>query len=320
MQPGQQRPGQHPGQQYAAATQQLECDSCGAALDLDPHRRTTVCLYCASPAVVQRPASPNRPNPTFVLAFVLTEDRARQIAQRWARGRWLAPSAFRNAPADEVRGVYVPAYLYTASAHSTYSASIGEHYTVTESYTTTDSQGRTVTRTRTRTETEWRQLSGRHAAYVADIVVTASRGIPNHELDAIEPFDLRALHRYSPKVVSGWITEEPSLTAAQCQQMAQKEALEEIGRRLGAFMPGDKHANLRYQTYLQEQDAVLTLLPIWVLAVRYHPEKEVVRLLVNGQTGRIYGRQPYSWIKITLLVVVLLAVVAAIVVVVVASQ
>lgn len=275
-------------------------------LDVAPEHRTAKCPYCASPQVVERPASPDRPNPTFVLAFVLPEERAKTIARDWARGRWFAPTAFRHAPIGDTRGVYLPSYLYTASAHTTYNASIGENYTETETYTTTDSEGKTVTRTRTVTKTEWRSLSGSHSEYVSDIFVTASRGIPNAELEAIEPFDLRALHRYTPKVVSGWTAEEPSLGPDECMQLAQQEALAEIGNRLGSFMPGDSHRDLQYQTVLREQNAVLTLVPVWVLAVRYADDKPVVRLLVNGQSGKIYGRRPLSWPKVILFVVTLL--------------
>jgi hypothetical protein len=278
-------------------------------LDVAPEHRTTKCPYCASPQVVERPSSQDRPNPTFVLAFVIPEARAKEIAEKWVRGRWLAPSAFRDAPIADTRGVYLPSYLYTASAHTTFNASIGENYQETETYTTTDSEGKTVTRTRTVTKTEWRSLSGSHAEYVSDIFVTASRGIPNAELEAIEPFDLRALHRYTPKVVSGWIAEEPSISPEACMQEAQQEALTEIGRRLSRFMPGDSHRGLQYQTVLREQNAVLTLVPVWVLAVRYAEDESPVRLLVNGQTGKLYGDRPLSWVKVTLLVLLAIALV-----------
>jgi hypothetical protein len=237
------------------------------------------------------------------------EERAKTIARDWVRGRWFAPSGFRDAEINDTRGVYLPSYLYTASAHTTYNASIGENYTETETYTTTNSEGKTVTRTRTVTKTEWRQLSGSHSEYVSDIFVTASRGIPNAELEAIEPFDLRALHRYTPKVVSGWTAEEPSVLPEECMQTAQQEALAEIGKRLDSFMPGDSHRDLQYQTVLREQNAELTLVPVWVLAVRYAEDKPIVRLLVNGQTGQLFGKRPISWVKVVAFVLVILAIV-----------
>ncbi len=299
----------------------LECQTCGAALAVEAHQRTAKCVYCASPSIVQRPPSPDRPDPTFVLGFVVPPERALETARRWIKKPWLAPEAFRRAVPDEIRGLYLPAYVYSAAAFSDYSAQIGENYTVTETYTTTDSKGRTVTRTRTRVETEWRSLSGRYATYVHDRVVTASRGIPNAELEAIEPFDLRALHRYTPKMISGWLAEEASLAQAECLAMARSEAVDAVGRMLGPFMPGDKHRNLTHRTWLEQEHLALTLLPIWVLAVRYAPDKPLVRLLVNGQTGAVYGKAPRSGLKIALLVLaIVLAIAVPVIALVLASQ
>lgn len=290
----------------------LECRNCGAALAVGTHERTANCVYCASPAVIERPPSPDRPSPEFVLGFVVPPERAVAIARDFVKKPLFAPSAFRRAVPEEIRGLYLPAYLYSAAAFTRFRAHIGENYTVTETYRTTDSQGRTVTRTRTRIETEWRSLSGEHATYVHDKLVTASRGITNDELEAIEPFDLRALHRYTPKVVSGWLAEEPSLGRAECVELARREAVDAVSRLLGSFMPGDRYRNLEHQTWLQDEHLALTLLPIWVLAVRYAADKPAVRLLVNGQTGRIYGKAPISAVKVTAAVLVLLGVLAAI--------
>jgi hypothetical protein len=175
-----------------------------------------------------------------------------------------------------------------------YRAEIGEHYTVVETYT--DSKGKT--RTRTRTKTEWRDLAGKWAAFVDDLVVTASQGLPNHELEAVEPFDLRALRRYTPKVISGWLAEDPSLPKAACLELARQEAQASVGQRLQGHMPGDSHRGLEWETRLRHEDLELLLLPVWVLAVRHAPDAPLVRMVLNGQTGRIHGRPPRSWIMI----------------------
>jgi hypothetical protein len=289
----------------------LQCEGCGAQINVAAGLRTAKCPYCASPAVVARPADPSRPEPSFVVGFVVTEEAARATARKWLRRAWLAPSAFRRADLADVRGTYLPAYLYTAEAHARYQASIGENYTVVETYTTTDSKGNTVTRTRTRTKTEWRELSGEWSAFVDDAIVTSSRGLPNDELQAIEPFDLRALMRFTPAVLAGWIAEDPSLSPAACMQQARAEAADSIAARLAAHMPGDSHRELRFTHTLKNEDLELLMLPVWVLAVRYAADRPPVRLVLNGQTGSIHGRAPKSWAKIGGIVLAVLGLVAA---------
>jgi hypothetical protein len=264
--------------------------------------RTTVCPYCAAPSVVERPPAPERPLPTFALGFVQTPDKARELArQNLLRRSFWAPSSVRNASVEELRGIYVPAWLYSALAESQYSAEIGENYTVTETYTTTEN-GRTVTKTRQVTKTEWRPLRGRHTEYVPDVLVSASSGLPNEELEQIEPFDLRALRRYHDALVAGWITEEPSLTQQQCLQQARDEVSAHLDKRLASFMPGDSHRALSFRTSFHNEALVVCLLPVWVLALRHDPRKPPLRFLVNGQTGKVYGRVPVSWVKVSLAV------------------
>jgi len=199
--------------------------------------------------------------------------------------------------------VYLPAWLYGAIARTSYSAQIGENYQETQTYTARDSKGNTVTRTRTVTKTEWRSLQGQHSCYVLDVIVTASGGVSNAALEAIEPFDLRALRRYSPSLISGWLAEDPSRSKAECLQLAHNESVENISAMLNDFMPGDRHRDLNYQSRLDEEVIDLVLLPVWSFAVKYHPEKDAVRILVNGQTGRVHGRVPTSAIKVMVAVI-----------------
>ncbi|GAB5515172.1 TFIIB-type zinc ribbon-containing protein [Rhodopirellula baltica] len=294
--------------------QEIACQSCGAALTGLAGMLATICPYCASPSVIQRPPSKNRPTPTFAIGFVVDQERATELVKQWiGRAHWFARSDFKRAAPNCTRGVYLPAYLYGAVADTQYSASIGENYTETETYTTTDSNGKQVTRTRTVTKTEWRSLTGQHSCYVLDVIVTASKGTDNDSLEAIEPFDLRALRRYSPSIITGWLAELPSRDQATCFQLAHGETIAKVGSQLKNFMPGDSHRNLEHRTQLSREVIDLVLLPIWCFAVRYDENQPPVQILVNGQTGRVGGSVPTSTTKIALVVGAVLLFIAFIV-------
>jgi len=285
---------------------EIQCRNCGARLIVEPHLRTAECPYCASTSVVEREASSGVIDPTFALGFVIDRERARETCVRWIRSRGpFAKNEFKRAMPEKGRGLYMPAYLYAAVARASYRCDIGENYT--ETYTTTDSKGKTVVRTRI--VTEWRELEGNTASYVQDVLVTASKGIPNALLEEVEPFDLRALLRYSPGVISGWIAEEASMSAEECTQLARNESVESIHRSLSGFMPGDLHRNLQAQVKLHDEVSELVLLPVWVFAVRHSESEPPVQILINGQTGVVAGRVPRSFVKIALAVVFGLALV-----------
>ncbi|MDP6740187.1 MAG: hypothetical protein QF404_09265, partial [Planctomycetota bacterium] len=135
-------------------------------------------------------------------------------------------------------------------------------------------------------------------------------------LESVEPFDLRALRRYSSDLLAGWIAEEPSLAADECRQTAQTEMRESIEQDLAAFMPGDSSSNIRADVAFSDEVSHLVLLPLWVFALRYSEDEEPIRIVINGQNGQVGGRLPISWAKIVGVVLFSLLALAAVFVVV----
>jgi hypothetical protein len=289
------------------------CGQCGAMLAFDG-ARTQRCPYCDSPNFVERPPTTGLPDPHFVVTFIGDATVARLALDRWLGNRTMfAESSLRHAKVEDLRGVYVPAYLYSAVAQTDYTAQIGENYTETETYTTTNSEGKSETHTRTVTRTEYRALAGEHIGYVSDVIVTASAGLGNNELQQIEPFDLKQMRRFAPPLISGWITEEFSRKTDECMTLSRGEALDQIGGKLGRFMPGDSYSDLTYKTAVSWETLDPILVPLWVFAVRYRDDKPPLRVLINGQTGAIAGKVPLSGWKILFAILGGLAVIAAII-------
>lgn len=287
----------------------LACESCGAALELGDAQRTATCPFCASPSVVERPATRDRPPPRFAIGFAIPREQAQRSVREWTRKGLFRHSGLDAADVAEMRGTYVPAFLYSAAAEAEYSARIGENYTETQTYVVFVN-GKLQTRTRTVTKTEWRSLAGRWAGYAHDVLVTASRGIANHELEALEPYDLRSIRRYTPALISGWIAEDPTMDHANCAQLARAEAAQQVGRRLAAFMPGDKHDSLEYSWRMTAESLELMLVPVWIVAVRHRADRPPLRVLVNGLSGKLVsGKKPLSWWKVGLAVALVIALV-----------
>lgn len=269
-------------------------------LSIGAEQRTERCPFCDAATVVTRESVPGRPHPAFALGFVIGREQAAQAVARWIRRRKMAPFGLTRAAAERITGIYLPAYLYSATADSQYRASIGENYK--RLGIEGDDDGGVVLRRKEKTE--YLDLTGRHVAYVADILVTASRSLSNREVEALEPFDFGRLRRYSPALVAGWTSEEPTLSPEECLRLAKAEAEASIAHSLHAFMPGDEVRSLQHQTQFVDESIDLTLVPVWTFAMRYHPRKPSVRVLVNGQTGRVGGVIPFSWAKLGLIVLI----------------
>lgn len=284
----------------------LQCGSCGAQLRIDPGQRTARCPFCDAPSVVDRPAAPGRPIPVFALGFAVEREAATRAVRDWIRSRRMAPFGLRHLAVERMSGVYLPAYLYSATANSRYEASIAEKYKKVS--IERDDDGFSVGR---REETEYRDLIGRHVASLADILVTASHNVSNEEIQAIEPFDLGRLRRYTPALLQGWSAEEVSASPETCLGHARGEAHTSVTRLLRGFMPGDGVRSLRHHTEFEEESIDLTLVPVWICTMRYHPRKPPLRILVNGQSARAGGWVPFSWAKLGLVVLASAVAVAA---------
>jgi hypothetical protein len=287
------------------------CGQCGASLAF-AGVSTETCPYCASPNFVERPASAHQPRPALAIAFTCDAAGARRAIDRWLGSRtWFADARIKRARVEDLRGVYVPAYLYSAVAHTDYTAAIGEHYYETEDYEITEPDGRKRTATRRVTRCEYRPLAGRHVGYVTDVLVSASHGLADAELRAIEPFELLQLRRYTPAIASGWITEEFARAPDDCRRTSRRDAIDEVGARLRRFLPGDSHSDLTWRTRVDWESLDPLIVPVWVLAVRYRDDRPALRVVINGQTGAIAGKVPLAWWKVTLAVVAALAVAVA---------
>jgi hypothetical protein len=289
------------------------CDHCGAELAF-AGVRTATCPYCTSPNFVERPATADHREPQFVVTFVGDAASARRALDRWL-GRWrpFADPALRHATVEDLRGVYVPAYVYSAVAHTEFTAQIGEHYTETETHSVREPDGTRRIETRTVTRTEYRPLAGRHVGYITDLLVSASAGLSDTELARVEPFDLRQLRRFAPTSIAGWIAEEFARPAPACRTASHAAAIESVGDKLRRFLPGDSYSDLSWNTAISWESLDPILVPVWVLAVRYRRDRPVLRVLINGQSGRITGKVPLATWKLVVTALVLAAVVGLLV-------
>ena len=55
--------------------------------------------------------------------------------------------------------------------------------------------------------------------------------------------------------------------------------------------------NMRVNVRIQDMRSVPLLLPVWIMVYQYR--KQPFRVLVNGQTGEVFGTAPFSYAKLS---------------------
>jgi hypothetical protein len=276
------------------------CTGCGARVVFEDAVLSGVCSYCDSPMVDEARALPSFDG---VVPFRVPQRGAMEQLRTYLDNRRWAPATLRAVRLHErgLRGMLVPFWVYEGVVRSEYRAKIGLHWHRTEKYK--DQKGER--RTRQVRETEWFRLRGSAARQVEDHVVSASVGLPEHEAVSLAPFDLGWVTSYDPRLLSGFEAELPTIEDSEAERTAVDELrAAEAARILRELLPGDVNHVDAIESRIEVASRRLVLLPVWVATHRHGDV--VLRLLVNGQTGKVIGRVPVSKAKVAALVLALL--------------
>lgn len=289
----------------------LTCDGCGASSTLDPHVTSGTCPFCGTNLVIKTGSTSTQLKPKSILPFAIDRKAALERLQGWLSGLWFAPFGFQQAykGMDRFTGVYIPYWTYDAHAETDYAGERGEHYYTTESYTAQEN-GRSVTRTRQVRHTRWWPASGQVALDFDDILVLASKSLPEKHTAALEPWDLQSLVPFDEKFLAGFRTETYQIKVDEGYERAGRVMSDAITQAVQQDIGGDEQRIHSMTTRYSAITFKHILLPIWISAFRYG--EKVFRFVINGRTGEVQGERPWSWAKILLLVVAVLGIAAVV--------
>lgn len=281
---------------------ELHCESCGGTVMFTGTLTSTTCPWCNAP--IQREnihTATHRIPVDAVMPFLVDKGRAQLVLKEWINSRWFAPNEFRRRGIEgKFDGFYLPFWTFDSMTFNLYVGQRGENYTVSVG---SGKDQRTETRTR------WYPASGRFQRFFDDVLVCASEGLPTELINELEPWPIERMVPFTQQLLAGFFARTYDVDLDRgfdisCDRM--RAALEvDVRRRIG----GDRQ---QVDTIKTRHDAITfkhLLLPVWMLAYRYHDK--TFRVFVNAATGEVQGERPYSWAKITLLVLAIAAAIAA---------
>ena len=281
----------------------VQCQSCKAIMVYDAARVGQNCEFCGSPALVAYEDIKSPIRPEGVLPFKVDRSRVRDDIRHWWRSKWLAPGRLSKAAlVDTVKSLYIPYWTFDAHAHCPWDAEAGHYYYV--NVEGRDSKGNRVVRQERRVR--WEAASGVVEHTFDDELVPGTIGVDLNLLRQVEPFPTQEVVPYDTAFLSGHVVEQyqVALTEATGDSESQmRAALEQLAARQ---IPGDTYRNLVIHPTFSSRTFKHVLVPIWLLVYMFGSRN--FQVVVNGYTGRIAGRYPYSPWKIALLI--LLAIIA----------
>lgn len=293
------------GPSHGPDARQLRCETCGAVTVLSGVADS--CPFCGSPRVLVVAAEGGGAGvaPDGLLVFKIPKDRADQLFRQWVSGLWLAPRDLsRRAATHGLDGVFLPFWAFAARAVADYVGERGEHYTEVETFK--DESGKEQKR-KVR-KTRWAPASGSVTLPFDDVLVCASRSLPQQLVDSLGPWKLDEVRPFAPEFVSGFKAERYSLGPTDAFELAKKTMEAPIRSAVKTQIGGDEQ---RVKTQQVRYEAVRfkhLLLPLWLASFRYGDR--TYRVLVNAATGQVKGERPWSPAKVGATSVVALALAA----------
>ena len=284
----------------------VKCPACGAQTALEKNMFSAACAFCGSPLTVA-PDTKAIANPQAVLPFKLEKQAASAGFEKWVHRLWFAPNDLKKtASSDRFNGVYLPFWTFDAETESAYQGQRGDHYTEAVKRVVNGRE-----ETQQVVKTRWSSAWGRVRRAFDDILVSASKALPEQYLDALEPWDLANLAPYDNRYLSGFMAEVSQVNIKAGFEDAKAVMAVSIQQDVRSDIGGDEQRITSLQTNYANTSYKYILLPVWLSVYRYG--NKVYRFVVNARTGEVHGERPYSAIKIILAVLAALIVLAVLV-------
>lgn len=287
------------------AVKEIVCQNCGGHTTFLGTLTAVRCPYCATP--IQRDDvhdAPDRLPVDAVLPFRVDPKNAREVVDKWINGRWFAPTEFKKYnDKGAFSSIYVAYFTYDAQAVTDYTGERGRRYTVTVG----DGDNE-----RTETRVDWTYVSGRVNNTFDDLPVLANTGLDEQKVQELEPWPTEYAKPFSAEYVAGHMARTYDRTVEQSFEIAKSSMESTIHSTVRSDIGGDEQRVHSKQTQWFNMTFKHVLLPIWLLTVIYNGKP--FQVCINGFTGEVQGRRPYSTVKIAAAVTVAVLVLVLIVV------
>ena len=130
-------------------------------------------------------------------------------------------------------------------------------------------------------------------------------------MERILPFRLSEVVNFDPRLMVGWEAEIYNLEVDDGYHQAENIMDYKLRNMCSAQLGGDTQRNLHVTNQKCGQTFKHIVLPIWLCS--YYYNNKLYHFTINGQTGKVYGKKPYSWWKIGFAVLMVVAFIAGVV-------
>lgn len=262
----------------AAHLRSYTCPSCAAEIICDDTSGASSCHYCGNPTVIPSQFR-DQLKPDYIIPFKVNKEYAIEGLNKYYRKKRLLPKDFSDSNhIEEIKGVYVPFWLYDGVAH----ALLRYHGTKSHSYRRGNYEI---------TETDHYRVVREGNVVFEKIPVDGSSRISDAHMDSIEPFDYIDLRPFTTAYFPGFLADKYDEDALMCSTRANNRIIASTEHVVKDTMNEYSTLTKEYSSVnLISSDVKYALFPVWLLTSRWKDQSFLFAM--NGQTGKLIGDLP----------------------------
>lgn len=275
----------------------MQCSVCGAELTFDSDDTAKVCPLCGSSNVWSQRQDVGIP-PDGIIPFQIDRAQAQRLFRKWVKTRWFAPGGLKKTFQEGcLQGMYVPFWSFDAEADAFYQGRGGRERRVK------DAAGKN------KTVVDWKRVTGTVGQTFCGIQIPAASGDVRQVLGTVLPYHAEKYAvPFAPMYLSGSSAERYTVSVSDGLENAKKKMESELRQRAKAQIRRRGHDRAQVDSIrmtLERTTYQHLLFPVWCSAYVYGGERYLY--VINGETGVVGGKRPYSIPKIVAAVVLALA-------------
>lgn len=254
------------------------CKSCGGEIVGDENTAVTSCPFCGKP-VIMTAKFPGMLRPDCVIPFKFDKSAAKAALKKHYEGKRLLPKVFKDQNhIDEVKGIYVPFWLFDAEAEA------DMRYKATKLRAWSDNRY-------DYTETSFYSVTRGGNIGFEKVPVDVSEKMADDLMEALEPFDFAAVVDFKAAYLAGFFADKYDMDAKQSIQRANECIKKSVKEAFDATVQGyETVTNETCSIRLKDGSVKYALLPVWLLSTSWNGKNYLFAM--NGQSGKMVGDLP----------------------------
>lgn len=254
------------------------CNSCAGEIITDVNTAAAFCPYCGNPVVMAGKVS-GALKPDLVIPFKYDKEQAVNAFSNHLTGKKLLPKVFKDQNhINDIKGIYVPFWLYDADADATI------RYRAQKIRTWSDYNYRY-------TETSHFSLLRKGTMSFDHVPVDGSESMPDDLMESIEPFDYSEAVDFNTAFLSGFFADKYDVSGEDCQARANERIKNSTELTFAQTTQSYAAVTAEHSSVvLNNGKRLYALLPVWVMQTEWNGQQYLFAM--NGQTGKFVGNLP----------------------------